>query len=289
MRRAHPSQPTQAAQRWRTALLALRSEQWAHFLALPLAGQGALWMSAPSLALPATAAGVALTAGCLAWAYGLNAITDRHQDRSPRKNPLVAAESGGELATLLALCLAATVAGAAHVGGWTLSATLVSITAGTLYSAGPRLKAIPGLGTLINALIFAPLPLMGAPWAAWSWAPLAAIVAVFIALLCHNQLLHELADAGEDEPASVHTTAARLGAPNTARLGAALSLIAALIACQGQSLAVAIVAAMGLLASSAWLFRAPKGDPSRLRRTHRLLSACCGAALLLAALLGPAA
>jgi len=285
---AEPVQQTRSRTNWNVALRALRPGQWRHFLALPLAGQGTLLLTDTGSAFGAAAAGALVAAGCLAWAYGLNAITDREQDRSSAKNPLVGIAPGAELSGLLLFIAVLTIALAAHLGGWTLSAALVSLSAGSIYSAGPRLKALPGLGTGINALIFAPLPLMGAPFTAWSWPPLAALVAVFVALLCHNQLLHELADAGEDTAAAVHTTAARLGASAAAVLGALLAVAAALVACPGQSMAVAGVAIAGLVISSVWLFRARSGDPVTLRRSHRWLAMACGVSLEIAALFGSA-
>jgi 4-hydroxybenzoate polyprenyltransferase len=142
------------------------------------------------------------------------------------------------------------------------------------------------MGTVVNALIFAPLPLVGAPWGAWSWAPLAALVAVFVALLCHNQLLHELADAAEDAPAGVHTTGARLGVGATAWLGVVLAALALALALPGQGPGLAVSAAVALLVSCLWLIRARGGDAATLRRSHRLLAVGCGALLMVVALLG---
>ena len=273
-----------AAGRWRTALRAMRSDQWRHFVVLPAAGQGAALLDEPISAGPDLFHGALLAAGCLGWAYGLNAITDRHDDRSEGKNPLIAAPPGRELMWLLGGCLLATALLAAWIGGWTATAATVSLLAGTVYSAGPRFKARPLLGTLVNGLIFAPLPLLGAPMGALIWPPLALLVAVFIALLCHNQLLHELADAEEDGAAGIRTTAAALGPAACTAVAALLAGLALMLTADHQPALLLALAICIQVASVLQVARSRSTPAALLRRQHRQLSLFGGAALWATAL-----
>lgn len=272
--------------RWRTALAALRLSQWRHFLLLPAAGQGIALVQTPRQAGPALALGALLAAGCLAWAYGLNALKDRHDDRSERKNPLVANPTSWELNWLLGASLLATAMLAARLGGWSATAATVSLLAGTVYSAGPRLKALPAVGTLTNALIFAPLPLLGVLPGAAPSAALALLTAVFIALLCHNQLLHELADAAEDGAAGIRTTAALLGPTASTALGALLAGLALMCAADRQPVMLLGCAAVVLSFSVLQLARSHTRAAASLRSQHRHLCLLGGAALWALALAG---
>jgi 4-hydroxybenzoate polyprenyltransferase len=250
-----------------TALLgvrSLRAPQWAYFVVLPLAGFLTFDPLRVTLALVAAAA-------CLAWSYGLNAIAERHTDASALKNPLVGV---GALPRSVTLTLAATLLLAllsSSALGWTsLLAAALSLLAGTLYSTGLRLKAWPGAGLVANTLIFVPLFVLGVEGRALPGA-FPTTLLVFTALLLQNQLLHELADAREDEAADALTTARSLGAAATRVFIVALAAAGALFVAP-QPLALAAL----VLPTCAAFFPL---EPSTRRRAHRVLSIVVGAVL----------
>jgi 4-hydroxybenzoate polyprenyltransferase len=192
---------------------ALRVRQWAHFVALPLASLDVARLAAVDvLRVP-----LAMTAAacCLATAYAVNAVCERHTDRSAHKNPLVAApQLGRRAAGLAGACAGVGLAAAAALGGWAPGAAVMSLAAGVVYSTSRFGKRTPVAGLLCNTGIFAPLLVLlhagGPPGAAC-----VAELGLFVALLAQNQLLHELADAAEDAGAGARTTARWLGPRGT--------------------------------------------------------------------------
>ncbi|MFN8641312.1 MAG: UbiA family prenyltransferase [Candidatus Binatia bacterium] len=115
-----------------------------------------------------------------------------------------------EAAVLVGACAVGAVAIAAAVSPVALVATLVSLGAATLYSARLRLQAPADRGTLVNMLIFAPLPFVGAVHLP---SPGMLVLAYcFCVLVTQNQLLHEIADRHEDATGGVRTTAVVVGA-----------------------------------------------------------------------------
>lgn len=182
------------------AVASLRARAWLHFTLVPVAGIGHRTL----LSGARLSGSIALAALLLAYAYGLNAISDRRSD-SVAKNSLrgcidtpwlaVAFVTG---AGLLAVMLGAT------LGSVAFAAALTSLVAATVYSLGPRMKAVPILGTTLNLAIFAPLLFLYG-------SPNTIVMVVFSAMLLQNQLVHEMADAEEDARAGVLTTARALG------------------------------------------------------------------------------
>ena len=268
----------------RKGIAALRVRQWLHFTVLPAA---ALGHGAAARGELEVARGALIAAFGLAYAYGLNAITDRATD-DRRKNPLSgdpsvppAVAAAVVACGLVALALAASGSLVACV------AALVCVLAGTAYSAGPRLKAIPVVGTLTNVAIFAPLLAVGlgeaprpAAFDALAWA--------FVASLLQNQLLHELADADEDRRASVVTTARLLGPRGTSAAVALLGLGGAsggalLSASAAQAIAVVLLFGATTLAAFArgWA-------PDARRRRHRWIGLTGGGVVFAAAWIGAA-
>ena len=263
---------TVRAMRWAARL---RVRHWAHFLVLPLATfPGA---SEP-LALLALLRGLAIAAAILSFGYLLNGITDRALDRDPGKNPLVS-----EPARPAHLRAVVGLAGCALVLALSgppivILATLTALGAGWAYSAGPRLKRLPFVGTLLNAACFTPLLFVGAsaevspPW----W-----LAAAFTALLLENQLLHEGEDALEDRGGAIRTTYAVLGPTGAACAMALFGLgVAAVALALGGgatiTLVLAIVFGVAFPASCAW----SRGDGARLRRlraAHRVAALLAGA------------
>jgi 4-hydroxybenzoate polyprenyltransferase len=263
------------------ALASLRAPQWLHFCALPLAALG----RADLLALPSSwlrvMTGCTIAAGCLGFAYGINAVAERHSDRSAAKNPLVAAPELAPLATVSALMVAVlALALALALGPWALLACGLSLICGAAYSVGIAGKHVPVLGLLLNTGIFAPLAaLLVRPDALPpSWAH---ELAVFSLLLIQNQLVHELADYEEDRAAGARTTAQWLRRRGTVRVavlaGFAIPLVSIVLApTTGQALLSSAIAGIATVIA----FESRR-DPARARRVHRAIAFAGGAALWL--------
>jgi 4-hydroxybenzoate polyprenyltransferase len=222
----------------------------------------------------------------LAYAYGLNAVTDRGGDASPGKNPLaghrgVAASVYGVVAAAGAGCLA--LALALGVG----APAAATVVAATLYSAGPRLKAIPVVGTLTNLLIFGPLLLLGAEQPRLDGRT-GLLVLAFAALLVQNQVLHEVADRDEDSATGDRTTVIAFGLRPALALSAALSLAcaAAIVALPGVALGARLCCAGVVVVGGAASWVLGPRHPRDGRGMHRLYAIGGGAAVYLAALLG---
>jgi 4-hydroxybenzoate polyprenyltransferase len=206
----------------------LRVRHFRHFLVLPLA--------TADLARPTLRGALALGRGvgaafcALAFAYLANTVADRGMDRDLDKNPLARASAVADRRFDLPLAILGAGALALAATGPLLgvAAATLSLAAGWAYSLGPRLKARPVIGTLMNALIFAPLLLLGLdrPAPPPRFMPVAA---AFVALLLQNQLLHEAADAVEDREGGVRTTFLTLGGAGAALLAALCGAAAAWI------------------------------------------------------------
>lgn len=258
-------------------LRALRARQWRHFAVLPLAG-----LDLPRLGSAAGWWRAALALGVasliLGYAYGLNAVTDRATDHSGRKNPL---RGQGRLPwsvwAVLGATLGAALLGARALEGEGFGWASLALVASTLYSAGPRLKRWPLVGTLCNAAIFAPLLFLLRDDRSAPLLPLHAVT--FLGLILQNQLLHELADAAEDASARTLTTARLLGEPRTRRLVAALALPFVGLAFRvapPASLVAPLVASLALLSGAVIALRVPSAAAGR--RWHRRASLLlCGA------------
>src|SRR2546428_596240 len=72
---------------WRRAGRALRASDWWYFAALPLVGLLGDARAEEDVILRVLC-GVLVAALCLAYAYGINGITDRSMDRDDAKNSL---------------------------------------------------------------------------------------------------------------------------------------------------------------------------------------------------------
>ncbi|NUO50230.1 MAG: UbiA family prenyltransferase [Polyangiaceae bacterium] len=240
----------------------MRVRSWWYFALLPVAGLDLSDSAAPF----ETLAGVLAASGCLGFAYGLNSITDAGLDRSAAKNPF----AGGIEAPWRARLLVAACAGLALViaflrsGSPALPATLASLVVAFAYSAPPRLKAVPFVGTVLNAGIFAPLFWLGAPLG----SGVLPTVLLFTGLLLQNQLLHELEDRDEDLAAGVVTTAAILGTRWSR--GAVVVVGAAAV------LAVHAVSERAVLAGACIGLASLTLTQRRARRRHRLAAALSG-------------
>lgn len=259
------------------ALASLRTPQWLHFCALPLAGLGGGPFTPGAAAWLRALLGGLIAGGCLGCAYGINAALERRTDRCAAKNPLVAAPG---LAAPVIVCAslvgALALALARALGPWALLACGLSLACGVAYSVFG--KRVPVLGLALNTGIFAPLMAVllvpGAVPAGWAHE-----LAVFCLLLIQNQLIHELADADEDRAAGARTTARLLGARATIRLALAVGFVippvsAALAPSRDLALLAAAIAAIAtMIAADA------RRAPARARVRHRV-TACIGGALL---------
>lgn len=273
-----------AQPRSKSIVTLLRVGQWAHFVFLPLA---TLELHAdPLTASLAVFRGMAIAALILGYGYLENAAADREMDRSERKNPLrPGALPGWVGVTKTGLVVAAMLLSVAGPALVTL-ATLTSLGAGWVYSAGPRLKRKPFVGTLLNAAAFGPLVLVGAnssvlPERTWS------LVALFSLLLLQNQLVHEAADSMEDRLGGVRTTFVALGRSGSGVLALLLGLLAAAVVGQRIGLAGALPIALtfGLMVPAVLLALGERtGAMARARLVHRFAALLVGALVFAAEL-----
>jgi 4-hydroxybenzoate polyprenyltransferase len=262
-------------------LARLRIRQWAHFLALPVAGAdpraGAL------AACFGVARGVAIAGAVLGFGYLLNAVADRRMD-APRKNPFAAGRGLRPAWAAIAGLAAAALAAASTGPGWVLCATATCLASGAAYSVGPRLKRFPALGTLANATNFAPLLWVGL---ARDVAPtkLPWLTAVFVCLLLQNQLLHEAADCDEDRVGAVRTTVAAFGSTAAAGLAALLGCGAVVTMGAAGHAALGVAASLPCIClfpgALAWRGRDARWM-ARARVAHRACSLAIGALLFAA-------
>lgn len=200
---------------------ATRIRHWWYFLPLPLLS----WRPAADVVALAQLGRGVLVAGCiLAFGYLVNGLSDRSLDGSAEKR-LAPADTSREL-HLWALGLACAAVGLAATGPLVVSsAALVALASGLLYSVGPRLKAVPVVGTLMNATHFAPLLLLGGAMDGALERPRWWVVATFCALILQSQLIHEAADARDDARGDVRTTYLAIGAGATSLLVSALGCL----------------------------------------------------------------
>ncbi len=196
-----------------------RVRDWLHFIPLPAAG----WIAGDARSLSA------LAGGTIAWTFGLaymSAVNQAFDDRldRPGKNPV-----GARLTRRTALvwslpaalgCLATSVV--CVPSRWHVAAML--LVASTVYSAPPRLKRVPLVGTLWNVVLALP-GLVMADAARAGHPSFNALACAFSLMLLASQLIHEAADRDDDQSGGVSTIAVVAG-PRGALLAAALSLAA---------------------------------------------------------------
>lgn len=284
---ANVTRPSDVVLAWRT----LRAPQWIHFAALPALPLYASFRTAPLEALARFVPGAAVASLALAFAYGINAIADRHGDHDLAKNPLAGLAQAPPLAWAAAIgCAVLALTMAALGAPWLrLDCTLLSVVAGTLYSAGPRWKSIPVVGTLTNAVIFAPLALVVRnDGAATSHVTL--LLGAFVVLQTQAQLVHEAGDLAEDESAGISSSAVMFGPRAAMTAARVLGWIAAVafVACFGPSWMPGIASAAALL-GGALIGRASPEQAGVIRLSHRRLSLVAGAVLFALAASNPGA
>lgn len=259
----------------------LRAPQWLHFAALPALPLYALFRAAPFEALARFAPGAVVASLCLSFAYGINAIADRHGDRDVAKNPLAGLAQAPALAWAVVLGCAATAVALATLGAsWLrVDCTVISLIAGTLYSVGPRVKSIPVAGTLTNAVIFAPLALL-VRFDAANAPHVALLLSTFVVLQTQTQLVHEAGDLAEDESSGTSSSAVLFGPQAAMNAAHLLGWVATLafVACFGLT-RMPVIASVAALLGGALIGRASPEQASEVRHAHRRLSLVAGATL----------
>ncbi len=193
---------------------------WVHFLPLPLAG----WCAGDTRSVRSLVGGLAAWTMALAFMSAVNQAFDDRLDQRAGKNP-VGLRFGRREALLLSVPPALlSVALSAWLSPAGLVPTLLLLVAATVYSAPPRLKRVPVLGTLWNVVIALPgLFLADTPRS--PSAPLRLLVALFALLLVVSQLLHEAEDRDDDLAGEVFTVAVVTGVRG-ALLAASIGLAA---------------------------------------------------------------
>lgn len=200
-----------------------RIQDWLHFLPLVLLSAGS-W---PFRATPLIASVVCAAIG-LTFAAAVNQLRDEGWDSVPPE--VFWAHCGLSRETFRWTLQGLVLLGggvAFSVNVTTGLAYLVMIASGWAYSAGPRWKRLPVVGTLMNALIFAPLAFFGD--GAADPSALAAFTGAFTLLLLQNQLLHEVAHAPADRRDGIRTTAVVFGTGIAKVLSAFLGVAAAVV------------------------------------------------------------
>lgn len=254
----------------------VRVRDWLHFLPLPLLSSGP-----PPLAPTHLAASLVAAAGCLAFAYGWNEWEDEGLSRWRADGTTPWGAAPATLKGLLTAIAAVTVAAAAHNGLGPAVAAVVSLVGGWMYSAGPRLKCLPVIGTLTNAWIFTPIAFLGASGGSLdreAWL----MVWGFVGVLLQNQIVHEAAHAADDRIEGVRTTWLQFG-PRVSALGilgfGVLAVTALSLAAPSVLVGVAAAPFVGvtLLASNPRNLTAP-ARASALRRWQRMTGLLIGAA-----------
>lgn len=197
-----------------------RVRDWLHFLPLPLAG----WIASGPGPLPVLIGGVLGWGLGLAYASCINQAFDDRLDQVRREKNPVGRNFGRRQAVLLSIPPAVACLGAlAWLSPGGLVPAFILLAAATVYSAPPRLKRIPILGTFWNLVVGVP----GAFFAGYpdlSHAPLRLLVGLFAMLLLIAQLIHEAEDRDDDRAGGIRTVGTIAG-PNGALAVAALLLL----------------------------------------------------------------
>ena len=265
-----------------------RVKDWVHFLPLPFAG----WVADPDH--PGI---TALVGGVLGWGLGLayaSAINQAFDDRLDRlwraKNPVGAGFERRQAILLSIPPFVASLVVLAVLAPMGLLPGVALLVAATLYSAPPRLKRFPVLGTLWNLLVgvpgffFASRPSVGE-------LPLRPLVGLFVVLLLGSQLIHEAQDRDDDIVGEVRTVATE-GGRRTALLAASALVIAtpgiAWWLAEGVDRRVEITAACAVFAAGwgALLWTRTRcedgAELKRLRLRYRYSAICLGAVVFAA-------
>jgi 4-hydroxybenzoate polyprenyltransferase len=257
---------------WRRAWRALRGSGWWYFSLLPLTSLVGDPRVEGDVVLRLV--GSVVVAGlCLAYAYGFNGIIDRGMDRDAAKNSLAGlVEVPREAVVLVVGCALVALGIAATLTPVTLVGTGMSLVAGTLYSGGLK-------RTLVNVLIFVPLPFLAAVGA--PTPGMLFLIYCFYVLVTQNQILHEIGDSEEDVAAGVRTTGVAIGATGVRLVAVVLGPLAALLLWRMQATVsvTLIAAALALCGGATMVVLGDVQRAGRLRVAHRWYSLAVGAVL----------
>jgi 4-hydroxybenzoate polyprenyltransferase len=259
-----------------------RVRDWLHFLPLPLAG----WMGGARNPV-ALAAGICAWACALAFASAINQAFDDGLDRTDvDKNPVgqVISRATALRWAILPLLLCVIFETLCPTSSRVVAA--LQLFAAAIYSAPPRIKRVPVLGTAWNLVVGLP----GLLFADVPQSPsltLRLLLVLFGLQLLVNQLLHETQDIEDDRRGGVQTIAALLG-PRGAILGACFLLVASPLAAFWMTpVAVRVpMTAANTVFAVAWVLvlvsRRLVDEPGVmrvLRRQHRYTAFVYGAAV----------
>jgi 4-hydroxybenzoate polyprenyltransferase len=135
------------------------------------------------------------------------------------------------------------------------------------------------VGTLVNGLIFAPLPFLASVWP--PSAGMLFLTYCFYVLVTQNQILHEISDSQEDATAGVRTTGMVVGPTGVRVIAVILGPLAALLLWRLHATAslALIAAALGLCGGATMVALGDAERAGHLRVAHRWYSLAVGAVL----------
>ena len=257
----------------------LRVRDWLHFVVLPLAGIDKRVFIHPADAGRRLVLAMCCAACTLGYAYGVNVVADRAMDIDSQKNSLRGVkEVPAWVVPLLGVACAGAVGLAFCLSQFAVLSAVTALGAGTVYSAGPRLKSLPGVGTLLNVPIFAPLLAFAVQEPLPTGFPV--IATTFVFLLLQNQVLHECADMLEDARGEIRSTARLLGEFRSKILILVLGLMGiSVVFWVGSSLGCQSISAIALLVGSL-VALVPRVSAQGRRKLHRILAIVTGAVLM---------
>lgn len=277
--------------RARDCIRLYRVTDWLHFLPLPLAG----WCCSSTRSVASLVGGTLAWMLSLAFMSGINqAFDDRLDLATPAKNPVgrrFSRRQALQFALFPALGIFPLLAWLSPRG---LVPGLIVFVVATLYSAPPRLKRVPVLGTILNIAIGVP-GLFFAGAASLDTGAFRLFVALFALLLLVSQLIHEAEDRSDDRSGGITTIAVLAGTSGALGLAAVLLVSMPLFAwlfSRGLDKRGLVIAGATLF-SSAWVFalvsRIVRADLTGLRQVrlnYRYAALALGAAVFAAVMSG---
>ncbi len=196
-----------------------RIRDWLHFIPLPLAG----WVAAEPRRPSVLCGGIAAWICALAYTSGVNQAYDDRLDQLAReKNPVGHGIDRAQALRWSAIPLVACVVLSFLFARDALPVVLLQLFAATVYSAPPRLKRVPILGTMWNLVVGLPGLFFAVP-PAFGDSTVRILFGLFAVTLLVSQLIHEAEDVEDDTRGGIRTFAAMTGTRGA--LGAACLLL----------------------------------------------------------------
>jgi 4-hydroxybenzoate polyprenyltransferase len=182
-----------------------RIRDWLHFIPLPLAG----WVAAEPRRLSVLCGGIATWICALAYTSAVNQAYDDRLDQLARdKNPVGHGIDRAQALRLAAVPLVIVISFLATRDA--LPVVLIQLFAATAYSAPPRLKRVPILGTTWNLVVGLPGLFFANPPALGD-STVRILFGLFAVTLLVSQLIHEAEDVEDDTRGGIWTFAAMTG------------------------------------------------------------------------------